>query len=132
MLEPRWRVGIAATGRLAEALEQPRVGLVGHRAGLAHAPGEALGQHQLQGGRDQERVRPEVDQAGHGGGRVVGVQGRQHQVAGEGGLHRQLRGLLVPDLADQHHVRVLPEHVTQPAGERQADARIDLRLVHPG
>ena len=39
-------------------------------------------------------------------GRVVGVQGRQHEVAGERRLDRDLRGLVVADLTEQHDIRV--------------------------
>ena len=38
-------------------------------------------------------------------GRVVRVQRREHEVARERGLDRDLRGLAVADLADHHHVR---------------------------
>ena len=42
-------------------------------------------------------------------GRVVGVQGRQHEVTGERGLDGDLRGLVVADLTDEHDVGVGPQ-----------------------
>jgi hypothetical protein len=62
-------------------------------------------------------------------GRVVGVQRREHQVAGQRRLHGDLGGLLVADLADQDHVRRLAQHGAQDARERQADAALHLALV---
>ena len=44
--------------------------------------------------------------------------GGEHQVAGERGLDRVLRGLLVADLADHDHVGVLAQHVPQRARRR--------------
>src|SRR5204862_7905021 len=35
----------------------------------------------------------------------------------------------VPDLADENHVRVLPDDVSEPRGERQADLRLHVDLV---
>ena len=53
-------------------------------------------------------------------GRVVGVQRREHEVAGERRLDRDLRGLAVADLADHDHVGVGADHRAQPGGERRA------------
>ena len=51
---------------------------------------------------------------------VVGVQGRQHEVAGQRRAQRELCGLGVADLADEDDVGVLAQHGAQPAGERHA------------
>ena len=50
--------------------------------------------------------------------RVVRVQGGEHEVAGERGLHRVLRGLRVADLAHHDDVGVLAQHRAQGARRR--------------
>jgi len=55
------------------------------------------------------------------GGRAVGVERGEHQVAGERRLDRRARRLLVARLADQQHVRILPEERAEDRRERQAD-----------
>ena len=50
-------------------------------------------------------------------GRVVGVERREHQVAGERGLDRDLRGLEVADLADHDDVRVLAQEARSAAAK---------------
>jgi hypothetical protein len=55
--------------------------------------------------------------------RVVGVDGREHQVAGERRLHRQVGGLAVADLADHDDVRVLAQRRAQPRSQRCSRSR---------
>ena len=62
-------------------------------------------------------------------GRVVGVQGGENQVAGQRGLHGDLRRFLVANFADQHHVRVVAQNRAQPAREGQAGLFGNLDLV---
>jgi len=52
-------------------------------------------------------------------------------VPGEGGLHRDGGGLLVPDLPDHDDVRVLPQEGTERGGEGQADRVVHVHLVDP-
>ena len=105
------------------------VGFVYLHAAFAHAPHQPLGQHGVQSGRNEERLDAHVDQA-HGRGQgVVGVQGREHQVAGERGAQPDLGGLLVADLTHQHDIRVLTQGGAQHAGEGQFDLGVDLYLV---
>ena len=49
-------------------------------------------------------------------------------MAGERCLQRDLRRLLVADLADEHYVRVLPQDRAQRGGERQPRLRVHLNL----
>jgi hypothetical protein len=84
------------------------------RAQPAHQP---LRQHAQQRGTQQEGFDAHVGEPGDGADRIVGVQRGQHQVAGERGLDRDLRGLVVADLADHDHVRVLPQDRAQGLGE---------------
>ena len=64
-------------------------------------------------------------------GGVVGVEGREDEVAGLGGSHGRGDGLDVAHLADHTDVDVLAEHGVQGIGEiRRVDA--DLALVDDG
>ena len=105
------------------------VGLVRAPARRAQPPHQPLGEHAEQARGDQERLDAHVDQAHHGACRVVGMQGREHQVPGQARLHRDLRSLQVADLADHDHVRVLAQNGAQRARERQLDSRIHLGLA---
>ena len=57
---------------------------------------------------------------------------REHQVAGQGGLHGDAGGLLVADLADHDDVGVLPQQAAQGRGEGHADLLVHLDLVDDG
>ena len=47
----------------------------------------------------------------------------KHEVAGQRGLHRDLRGLEVADLAHHHHVGILAQDRAQAAREGHVHAR---------
>ena len=72
--------------------------------------------------------REELDHAADGLGRVDGVHRREDEVAGLGRLQRGLGRLAVAQLADQDHVRVLPERAAQRLAERLG-VEPDLALV---
>src|SRR5207245_7161971 len=74
------------------------------------------------------RLDAHVHEPHHGARRVVGVQGREHEVPSQARLHRDLRGLEVADLAYHDHVRVLAQNGPQRPREGQLDARIHLGL----
>ena len=94
-------------------------------AEAAHQP---LRQHRQQRVGKVEGVHPHVEQPRHGFGRAVGVQRREHEVAGQRGLDRRLRGFLVADLADHDHVGIGAHEGPQGLGEGPVDAGIDLHL----
>ena len=72
-----------------------------------------------------------VDDAVERGGGVVGVQRREHEVAGLGDGQRELHRLGVAHLADEHDVGVLAERRPQRPLER-VGVDADLALVHRG
>jgi hypothetical protein len=57
------------------------------------------------------------------------MQRAQHQVAGERGLDRDLRGFQVAHFADHDDVRILADDAAQRVGEVQPDLRLGLDLV---
>ena len=77
----------------------------------AHQP---LRQHGDQRRSEQVILHAHVDQARDGARGVVGVQGGEDQVAGQGGLDRDIGGFAVADFADHDHVRILAHDVAQP------------------
>ena len=99
-------------------------------ANRAKPPHQPLGDDRAQGGGEQERLDLHVAHPGDRADCIVGVDGREHEVAGERRLHRDLRRLAVADLADHDHVRVLTQNGAQAGCEAQADLGIHLRLAH--
>src|SRR3984957_15586211 len=99
--------------------------------GFAH---QALADHGFQGaGQLQTNLflfgrRKDGDDALNGFGRVQGVQGGQHQVAGFGGENRGGNGFQVAHFADQNDVRVLTQSSAQRGGER-GGVDFDFALV---
>jgi hypothetical protein len=73
--------------------------------------------------------REDVDDAVDGLGRRVGVQGGEGEVSRLGDAQGRLDGLQVTHLADQHHVRVLPQRGAQGVGEG-VGVGVQLALVH--
>ena len=61
-------------------------------------------------------------------GGVVGVDRREHEVAGERRVDRDLGGLAVADLADHDDVGIVAQERAQPGRERQVDLRVDRGL----
>ncbi len=97
------------------------------RTDLSH---QTLGDHQTQNGGDKIRRHVQIEEARHGGRRIVRVERRKDQVAGEGRLHGDISRFRIADLADHDDVRVLAQERTETRSKRDAGLRIDLRLVH--
>ena len=103
--------------RLDQLLGARRVHLAAVGAELA---GEPLREDRRHGRRGQERLDAHLVQPRERAGRVVRVQRREHEVAGERGLDRDLRGLAVAHLADHHHVGVRAQDRAQRASRTSA------------
>ena len=95
----------------------------------AQSAHQALGDHHPDGAGDQERLDAHVQQTGQAGGGIIGVQGAEDQVAGQGGLDGQVGRFAVADLADHDDVRVLAQQGPQAVSEGHAGYRVDLGLV---
>src|SRR5207253_5556013 len=121
--------GAEALGEMAVGDEAVLVGLVGVAAVLADAAGEALGDDEEEGGGDEEGGDAHVEEAGDGGGAVVGVEGGEDEVTGEGGADADLGGFEVAGFADEDDVGVLAEEGAEGGGEGAADFVVDLDLV---
>ena len=102
------------------------------RAVRADAAHEALRHHAAQHAREQEALDAELGEARHRARGVARVHRREHEVAGERGLHRHLRGLGVADLADHDDVGVLAQDRAQRGREGDVDLALHLHLQKRG
>ena len=103
-------------------------GLVGCAALGAYFPDEALGEHAFQGSRDQEGFDAHVNEAGYRAGRVVGMEGGEDEVTGEGSLNGDLGGFGVSSFTHQDAIGVLPEERPEEASESESDSLVDGNL----
>ena len=113
-------------------LGQRIVGTDGLRARRVDAAHEPLGHRAAQRGRDRRVVEAQVRKATDGTGRVVGVQRREHEVAGERGLGRHRGGLGIADLAHEDDVRVLAQDRAERRREGHALLGLHLDLRDAG
>ena len=117
-------------GRSEAELAQQRIrGRKSRPASRADPAHEPLGEHPLHGRGQQVRFNPHVHEARDGARGIVGVQGAQHQMAGERSLDGDLGRLEIADFTDHHDIRILSEKSAQGPGERQARRQVD-RYLH--
>jgi hypothetical protein len=109
-----WDVGGEFQFQFERARGRRSVLLLAARTQDADQP---LGQHRLQRRRHEIRFHPHIDQACQGTRRIVGMQRGENEVTRKGGLHGNLRCLLVADFADENHIRVVTQNRAQPARE---------------
>ena len=107
-------------------------GAVRSRAGRAKLSDQTLRHHARDRRGEQIAFQPDVDQARDRGNRAVGVQGREHQMAGQRRLDGDARGFEVADFADHDDVGVLAQDRAQRHRKVETDLRLDLDLVDPG
>ncbi len=114
--------------RESELAEHGFAWFVGFAAFLANFSDEALCEDGFEGGGEQEGLDAHVNKAGYGARCVVGVEGGEYKVAGEGCLDGDLRCLDVARFADHDAVWVLAEEGAEDAGEIEADTLLDGHL----
>ncbi len=98
-------------------------------AALADRRTRRCASDQVERARHVEGLEPHVQQTRDRFGGRVGVQRREHEVAGEGGLDGDAARLEVADLTDHDDVRVLPQERLQRRRERHPDL---VRAPAPG
>ena len=98
----------------------------------AQPASEPLREHAVHRRGDEERLDAHLDETRDGAGGVVGVQRREHEVAGERGLDGDLRGLLVANLADEDDVGRAAQERAERSGERQARLVLIWHWLTPG
>jgi len=96
---------------------------------FADPPHQPLRHDGPDGRGHQEGLDADVDQARHRTGRVVRMQGTEHQMARQRGIHRDLRGLVVADFTDHDDVGRLAQDRPQRRGECHPDVGTHLHLV---
>ena len=77
---------------------------------------------------DEERFDAHVGEARDGAGGVVGVQGAEHQVAGQAGTDGHFGGFEIADFSDEHDVGVVAQHRPERVRESEIYLRLDLYL----
>ena len=97
------------------------------RTNLSHQP---LGHRADERAADEERLHAHLDQARRRRCRVVRVQRREHEMAGQRSLRRRLGSFLVTNFPDHHHVRIVTQNRAQPALKRHAHRAVHWNLVH--
>ena len=94
----------------------------------ADVPDQPLRQHAVQRRDELIRLDAHVQEPAEHVEDVVGVDRREDQVPGQRGVDRNLRGLVVADLADHDLVGIVPQDRPQPARERQPLLLVDRNL----
>ena len=123
---------LARRGAEAELLPARVADGLGLAAVPAQAAHETLGHEAAPGRGHQVAGHAHLDEAVDGCRGVVGVQGAEDLMAGDGGVGGHLGGLEIADLADHDDVGVGAHQRAQRLGEREADGRFDLGLHDAG
>ena len=97
----------------AEFLDDLGQRLVAFGMGRLQAPHQTLGENAVDGRGQQVILHAHVEHARDAAGGVVGVQRRQHQMAGQRRLDRDLGGFQIAHFADHDDVRILTHDRTQ-------------------
>src|ERR1044072_2028276 len=99
---------------------------------------EPLSQHAVQRRNEVIRLDSHVEESANNVNDVVGVDGREYQVARERRLNGYLRGLGVADFTDHYLVRVVAQYAAKTASKGQPLLLIDgnlrdaLKLIFDG
>lgn len=98
----------------------------------AQAPHQTLGKDKDDLPGQQRRAKPQIDKTGNRTKGVGGVKCRQNPVAGHCRAHCHAGGFLVAHLANQQHVRVLPQDGADAIGIGHVARPPQIALSHPG
>ena len=90
---------------------------------------EPLGEHRPDRRGDQERLDLHVAKPGDRADGVVGMDGGQDEVPGQGGLDGDVGRLAVANLADHDDIRILAKDRPKAGGEGEPDLGVDLGLA---
>ena len=77
----------------------------------------------------QKRFNAHIHKAGDGTGRIVGVDGAQDPVSGQGCLHGDVGCLAIPDLPYHDDIGVLAQNGAQAARKRHPGLAVQLDLA---
>jgi hypothetical protein len=119
-------------GFQAEGAELFVIEGAGAFAGGAELADETLGEDAADGGGGEEGFDADVRETGDGTRGVIGVQGGEHQVTGEGGVDGDGCGLEVPNLTDHDDVGCLTQDGAEGGAKGHADILLDHDLVDAG
>src|SRR5262245_27532884 len=89
---------------------------------------ESLGDTANQRGCNQVRLDAHFKETGNSADAVVRMERRKNQVSRLSSPNRDFGGFEIPDFSNQHHVRVVPQHGSQPCGERKSNLVTNLDL----
>ena len=92
---------------------------------------EALGEKGAHRGSDQKRLNSHVQQTGDASHGVIGVQGAENEVTGEGAADGDFRGLEVTHFSYHDHIGVAPQDAAQAGGKGEINLRLYRDLDHP-
>src|SRR3546814_2582485 len=106
------------------------VGLDGFAAIVAKFAHKALRKDGAEGRGQKKRLHFQIFKARYRADRIIGVDGREDEVAGERGLPRDVGGLAIADFTDHHAVRILAQNRAQARREVEPDLGVHLRLPH--
>ena len=100
-------------------------------AAVAQDADQTLRDHRPQGRFEQETLDAEIEQARHRRSRRFGVQGGQHEMAGESGMNGDTGCFGVAHFAHHDDIWILADEGPHRGGESQADRGFHLRLIDP-
>ena len=100
-----------------------------HLAAIAQDAHEPLGDHGAQRRFQQKASTPRSSRRGIAAAADLGVQRRQHEMAGQRRVNGDIRGLGVAHFADHDDVWILANEGAHRGGESEADRGLHLDLV---
>jgi len=91
-----------------------------------------LGDYPAKSARYARPIQSQVNEPRYHTERIIRMQGSENEVSSHRGLHGNARGFQVPDLPDEHHIRILPENRPKRRRKGYATLWLDLDLGNAG